>query len=115
MLVPAAPSFAAERRAGPATGMYACVTYNSGTGLLETKSNLKISPRGKYQYARFARGTRLVEPKPGTYSATARKVVFKTGPMKTRYGKLSRTGSTPTISVFTKKPDRDTAIDCYRQ
>lgn len=50
-----------------------------------------------------------------TYRTAGKKVVFKTGPMKSRYGKLHRTSGTPTISIYTKKPNKDTYVDCYRQ
>lgn len=102
-------------RAKPKSGIYACTLYNTATGQLETKYNVKIAPKGTYQYARFANGGKLVDPKSGIYSSTKKKIVFKTGPMKSRYGKLEKTGSTPTISVYTKKPDKDTYVDCYRQ
>lgn len=115
LTAPGAQAAPAKPSAKPSVkkGFYACVTYNPSSGQLELKYNLKFLGKGKYQHSPQAKGTKLVDPTAGTYRVKGRRVTFRTGVMKSRYGKIDK-ASTPTVSIFSKKSG-DTSIDCYRQ
>lgn len=95
-------------------GIYDCMAYDYGSGLLDYKGSIKIKAKNRYEHTFGRDGTRMTDKTRGTFKRRRALLVFKHGAMDGTKARLKRGSGEKKEPFFDLLLDGEpSGISCY--